>query len=317
MATVLAGVLAFLKDAFTQNLALKALSLLFAIGFFAFQRGQEDEQQRTIPVGVVVRLPPESAKRELMTPPPPSVHVTLRGSTRAIDRLIQTGVAPVELDLRDGKKERITFESSNFSLPPDVELAIIDPPAIKLDWDDVITRKIPIQASITGKPAEGFVVQGEPEVEPKEVEVSGPRRQVETMQFARLAAFDVSGLNQGDKRQIRLDEPAPRLEYIGSPFAFVSVNVAKPVTKREFEKLPVEVVGVRGKTKPKFVEVTVLGPPEVVNALRAEQVVPRVDLAQEGVDLKERKSGSVFATVLVELAGAEATVQPPKVKVEW
>ena len=53
------------REAFTANLGLKLLAMTFALGLFAYQRGQEDQQQRTIPVGVVMRLPPDSAKREL------------------------------------------------------------------------------------------------------------------------------------------------------------------------------------------------------------------------------------------------------------
>ena len=95
---ILGAITAWLKAALTQNLGLKALSLAFALGLFVYQKGQQDQQQRTVPVGVVMRLPSETAKRELMTPIPASSHVTLKGSTRAIDQLVQAGVAPVEID---------------------------------------------------------------------------------------------------------------------------------------------------------------------------------------------------------------------------
>jgi len=172
--TLLANLAAFLRDAFTENIGLKALSFSFAIGLFAFLRGQEDEQQRTIPVPVVMRPPPENAERELMTPIPASIHVTLKGSSRAIDRLLQTGVPPVEIDLRETRKESIVFEERMFTLPPDTTITIIDPRSIDLEWEDIATRQIPVQASITGQPAEGYVVRGELEVEPKQITARGP-----------------------------------------------------------------------------------------------------------------------------------------------
>ena len=77
-------------------------------------------------------------------------------------------------------------------------------------------RQIPVQASITGKPAEGFVVKGEPEVDPQQMTVRGPVSLVETMQFVRLAAFDVSGLTEGVyRRPIAMDAPPNRISYIG------------------------------------------------------------------------------------------------------
>lgn len=309
---------AWLRAAFTTNLGLKALSLAFAVGLFVYQKGQEDQQQRTVPVGVVMRLPPETAKRELMTPIPAAIHVTLKGSTRAIDRLIQTGIAPVEMDLRDGLRDAIVFEPGMFSLPPDVLITIIDPPNIDLEWQDVVTRQIPLQGSMTGKPAEGYVVKGEPEVDPKEMTVRGPVGLVEVMQYVRLAAFDVSGLTEGTyRRPIAIDAPPNRVSYIGPRSATVSVTIARRVAEARFPKRTVEVVGVpNAVVTPRQVDVSVIGAPEAVRALRVEQVIPRVDLTKiPGLDLKQHGSASVKVTV--DIADAEAEVQPPSVSVKW
>ncbi|MGC4066980.1 MAG: hypothetical protein QM784_20560 [Polyangiaceae bacterium] len=73
-----------------------------------------------------MRLPPESSERELMTPIPANVHVTLRGATRALDQLIQSGVPPIEVDLRQGNRDVLVFSDKMLSLPRDVDVAIID-----------------------------------------------------------------------------------------------------------------------------------------------------------------------------------------------
>ena len=46
------GLRLFLKEAFLDNLGLKALSLAFAVGLFVYLQGQEDEQQRTVAAAV-------------------------------------------------------------------------------------------------------------------------------------------------------------------------------------------------------------------------------------------------------------------------
>jgi len=307
-----------LGAAFGENLGLKLLSFVFAFGLFAFLHGEQEPQQRTIPVGVVLRLPPESAERELMTPIPANVHVTVRGSTRAIDQLLQAGIPPVEVDLREGRKDTIVFEPNMFSLPREVQVAIVDPPSIALEWQDVITRRIPLQASITGKPAEGYVVRGEPEVDPTHVTVRGPAGLVEVMQFVRLAAFDVSGLTEGvHKRRIAMDPPPSRVSTLGPPSATVSVTITRRVSEVKFPNRPVELVGVASaRAVPRAVDVTVTGPPEVVRALRPEQVIPRVDLAKQA-DLSNMRHGSIAAKVTVDLAHAEAEIQPPTVTAHW
>src|SRR5689334_16717838 len=254
-----------------------------------------------------------------MTPMPANIDVTVVGTTRAIDRLIQTGVSPAEIDLRDGTTESITFDKSMISLPPDVELRFVDPPGISLEWQDVVTRTIPIQASRAGQPAKGYEVKGQLEVEPKEVDVKGPASLVEVLQFARLGAFDVTGLTDGTyKRRLAIDDPPSRVRYLGPTSVTVTVVILRRETQVKFEKRPVEVVGIQyARTVPPLVDVTVSGPPEIVAGIRADQIVPRVDLASAGIDLKAEPHGSTTLKVRTELANADADCQPPTVTVRW
>lgn len=314
----LASLVVFLRESFTENLGLKALAMSFALGLFAFVHGQEEVLQRTVPVGLAVRLPQGTAQRELMTPIPANIHVTLEGSARIIDDIIQSGIDPIEIDLRDGRRESVLFDASMFNLPPDARITIIDPSSLELTWEDVATRQIPIQAAITGQPADGYVVRGEPEVEPKAITVSGPLSAIEVMQFARLAAFDVSGLSEGvHRRRLGIDAPPPRVRYLGPQAAHVAVTVARRVSEARFDNRPVEVVGIAGGiATPRTVDVVVAGPPEVVRALRPEQIVPVADLTKvQGLDLT--KHGSTSIKVTLPLSNAEAEIQPPAVNVKW
>jgi len=306
------------RDAFTQNLGLKLLSLIFAFGLFAFLHAQEERQQRTVPVNLILRLPPESAERELMTPIPASIYVTLRGSTRAIDGLMQTGIAPVEVDLHTGIRDTLVFDPKAFSVPHGLEITIIDPPSIPLEWQNVITRKVTVQASVTGKPAEGYVVKGEPTVDPNQVTVRGPEELVEVMQFVRLASFDVTGLTDGTyRRRIALDTPPSRVHILGAHAATMAIIIARRVSESRFANRPVEVIGIVGAyTVPRMVDVSVIGPPEVVHALRSDQVIARVDVSQIQ-STKSEKHGSVAMKVTVDLAQAEVETQPPTVTVRW
>jgi hypothetical protein len=138
--TFFASLLTFVRESLIENLGLKALAMAFALGLFAFVHGQEEEQQRTVPVPLVMRLPLTTSERELMTPIPASIHITLQGSARAIDNLLQAGIPPVEIDLRDGRRESVVFDESMFTLPPETKITIIDPSSIELTWEDVKFR---------------------------------------------------------------------------------------------------------------------------------------------------------------------------------
>ncbi len=306
------------RAAFSENVGLKALSFVIALGLTAYQRGSEDEEQRTVPVDVILRLPSTEAHRELMTLVPPSIHVTVRGSTRALDQLISSGVPPVEVDLRRGDAHAIVFESEMFELPPGVQVNIIDPASIDLEWQDVVQRSVPIQASITGRAADGYMVQSV-KVDPTHITVLGPASMVEVMQFVRLAAFDVSAKTDGIyKHPLALDQPAQRIQYLGPASATVSVSIGRQLIARKFARRLVTVVGPpRAKTEPSNVDVTVTGPPDVINGLRDEMIVPRADVGSASIDAKDQRHASIVLPVLIDLRNVEVEIQPPTVSVSW
>ncbi len=307
-----------LSRAFTQNLALKALAFALALGFFVYFHGQEDLEQRTLPVSVI-SMPKENGGRELMTKMPPSIQVTLSGSTRSLNKLIREGLAPVAVDLRDGLKPSVTFSRAMFVLPDDVELVAVVPPRLELEWEDVVTRQVPLQASFTGNPAEGHTVRGEPTIEPPRVTVKGPVSRVEVMQFARLAPFDVSGLSEGRfPRRLSIEPPPEQVRYLGSQTATVTVDVARRRSEKVFAARPVTVVGpARGIVTPRTVDITVIGPPEIVKALRDEQVVPLANVEAAGKWDSSSTHGSANVPITVILLGAQVEAQPPSVTVRW
>jgi YbbR domain-containing protein len=315
---VMNRLLRWIRAAVSENLGLKVFSFVLAIGLTAYQRGSEDEQQRTLPVDVIVRLPAAEAHRELMTLVPPNIHVTVRGSTRALDQLMQSSIPPVEVDLRQGEASAIAFKDDMFSLPPGVKINIIDPASIKLEWQNVIERSVPIQAAVTGPVAAGYTVQSV-KVDPTSILVMGPASQVEVMQFVRVAAFDVTGKTDGVYRhRLKLDPPGQRIEYLGPDSVTVEVAIARQLVQRKFIKRNIVVIGPgHVKIEPSGVDVTVTGPPELINGLRDEMITPRIDLGTLPAELKDQHHGAAVLPVHVDLARVEIEVQPPTVTVTW
>jgi len=310
--------LQWLREAFTENLGLKLMALVLSLGFFGYVHGREDIEQRTVPMSVI-SLPAEGGDKELMTRVPASVHLTIRGPARAMSTLIHEGVPPVEVDLRQGYPRRVQFTRDMFTLPRDVEIVLVDPPYFDLEWEDVVTRQVPLHASITGMPAEGRIVSGEPKVDPEKVTVRGPTTLVETMQFAALAPYVVTGLTEGSwARRIAISSPPQRVELLGTPAATVTVDVVRRKSDRAFPGLEVQVIGpAYASVLPRLVDVTVTGTPEAILALHQDQIVPRADLTVGGLYTKETPHGSATVPVVVDLRDIEAHIQPPSVTVKW
>lgn len=302
-----------LRATFTENLGLKVFCLCSALLVVAYQRSQGDEKARTIAFALNAQLPEKETQRELMTPLPPHVKVTVQGSTRALEELAASAPA-LELDLRSGQQQHVEFDDNSFGLPPGVTVRLIDPPNLRLEWESIITRQVPVQSSVTGRVADGHEVAKQ-SVEPERVSLRGPASLVRVTQLARVAPFDITGLSTGVyRRQLALDPAPSRTQYVEISSVTVTVEIRRRQITASFPRQTVEIVGIPGaKVVPAKVDVTVRGPPDVVKALQPELVIPRVDAT--AVDTL--KHGSAVLPVSVDLTRATAEIQPPTVKLSW
>ncbi|AKT36296.1 CdaR family protein [Chondromyces crocatus] len=308
------GVRGILRSAFLENLGLKAMSLAFALGFYAFIHGAENAQ-RTFSVSVVSVMPKEELNRQLMTQLPTEVAVTLSGSRTQLDDLRADDLGTLQLDLRTGRVPYVELDQSMFHVPEGLTAEQIYPPRIELRWDDVITRVIPVQVSRTGELPTGFEVKEKIAVEPMSVKARGPQSIVEVMQYARTEAFDVTGLTTGTyDRTLALDRP-PKLVVYDADSVKATLEVTREMVTRSFDR-KVEVVGLpRARTTPASVTVRITGTTEEVNALAPEAVVPLVEL--KGTTVDTAQPGSAFLDVVVDVGSLRVEVSPPRVLVKW
>jgi hypothetical protein len=300
-----------LRSMFLENLNLKALSLGFALVLYSLVHATQDAQ-RSLLLGVVALTPSESSNRVLMTAIPAQIRVTVRGPRSALDDLHADDMGSVQLDLRGGNETRVTFEPSMVPVPPGLRIEQIDPPAIDLAWEDLIVRDVPVEVGVVGTPARGFVVKGAPQSDPRMERAHGAKSEVLVLQRARADAFDVSGLTEGKyTRQLAVDRPPGRVTF-DSPSVTATVEIDREVVERSFSKVPVAVIGrANAKAQPAEADVRLACPPEIVRALRPEQILPRVQVAS-AVD-----HGSDAMPVQLTIDQCEVHVTPASVIVRW
>ncbi len=299
------------RRSFTEDLNLKLVSLAFALLIYSLVHSSQDAQ-RSVLVDLVVLLPSESANRVLSNQLPPQVRLTLRGPRALLDDLHADDIGNLQVDVTSGEEKRVELDPAMAHVPPGVHVEQIDPPALNLVWEDQIVRDVPIQVSVVGTPAGGYVVKGVPVADPAVVRVHGPKSEVLVLQHARADAFDVTGLTEGTyPRHLALDKPSGRLTY-DALSVLVTTEITREVIERPFSRVPVVVVGQpKAKTTPAEVDVRLVCPPEILRPLRPEQVVPRVE------ERSPASSGSESLPVIVEVDRCEAHVTPATVIVRW
>ncbi len=303
------------RGAFTENINLKLVSIGFTLVLYSLVHGAQDAQ-RSVPVDLVLLLPPDDANRVLVSSIPPQVRVTLRGQRTALDELHADDVGNLQVDVRAGQDRHVFFDKTGVHVPAGVTVDQIDPPGIDLQWDDVVTRDVPVQLTVTGTPAPGFIVKGVPVADPPNVRVRGPKGEVAVLQHARADAFDVSGLSEGSyTRALAIDRPTGHLAFDVRSVS-VTTHVTREVAEKTFTKIPVIVVGqspanAKAKTTPADVDVRLSCPPDIVHALRPEQILPRVE------EQSTAATGSESHPVVVTVDKCEVHVTPDVVVVRW
>jgi hypothetical protein len=220
----------------------------------------------------------------------------------------------VILDLTDAP-EHVVFNQKMVHLPEGlrVEVEQFEPPSIDLKWEQRVTRDVPVQVSVVGAPADGFVVKGPLIPEPRTVKVRGPQSDVMVLQHVVADAFDVRTITSEGHypRQLAIEKPNPRLK-IDPQSVIVTVEVAREVAERVFQKLPVAVIGPpKGKTQPAEVDVRLVCPPDLVRSLRPEQIVPQVEVTSK------EPSGSMSLPVAVRMDKCDAYITPREVVTRW
>jgi YbbR domain-containing protein len=300
-----------LRSVVTENLNLKLMSLAFALLLYSLVHGSQ-EAQRSLLLSVVAVTPGDASNRELATPIPAQIRVTVRGPRSTLDDVHADDIGSVQLDLRGGNETRVTFDPAMIPVPPGLRIEQIDPPAIDLTWEDRITRDVPVEVGIVGTPASGFVVKGVPLSDPNLVRVRGAKSAVMVIQHARADAFDVTGLTAGKyTRQLAIDRPPARLAY-DVPIVSASVEIGREEVERQFTKVPVAVLGhASAKAQPAEVDVRLTCAPEIVRGLRPEQIVPRVQATSAA------EHGSDALPVELAIDQCEVHLTPSTVIARW
>jgi hypothetical protein len=301
---------AYVRSVAFENANLKLLSFACALALYAWVHGSQ-EAQRSIDINIDT-LPTGTSSRVLTTPIPPTLRVTVSGPKSAVDELRAENVRPIQLDLNGENEPRKTFEPSMVSVPPGVKVEQIDPPSIDLVWEDVVVRDIPVEVGVVGTPAPGYVVKGAPVADPKIVRAHGPKSEVMVIQRVRAEAFDVTGLTEGKyPRPLSIDRPRGRVTY-DAPSVSATVEVGREVVERPFTRVPVAIIGhANARAQPTEVDVRLACPPEVVRALRPEQIVPRVQATAPA------EHGSDALVVQLVIDSCDVHITPPNVVVRW
>lgn len=250
-----------------RDFGLRAISLLLAIGLWAFVNAGQRGALVTLRVPVGYRLLP--AGMVILNQHPDFVEIEVRGP-RTLLSLLDPDRLTLRLDLQGVGVGQAVFKigPDMFNVPRQTDVTRVSPSQIVLDIDRISQHEVPVYVNIRGKPAAGYHITSVA-VKPAKVELRGPSRYVAQIDRVKTAVIHVSGIKDTIIQQIKLRPPRHQVKILGAETAEATISVSQIIQDREFHKLPVDVRNTdhRVRIKPKEVNVTVRGPKNQLSKL--------------------------------------------------
>ncbi|RMG44264.1 MAG: hypothetical protein D6719_02190 [Candidatus Dadabacteria bacterium] len=266
-----------------KNAGLKLLSLLIAVLLSFFVHGSSNTSVLTLSVPVEVKNLPDNKIILLPYPSDRQAQVTFRGPSYLISRIAGRSPrfrlkAPENIDSRF----KVTLSRKQLAIPPAVEVVNIEPQEFEFTLDDITTKKLPVQPNTIGRVPRGFRLE-QLKVNPYQVEVIGPRTEVEAIKSVETYPVDLRDIRETKTLNVDLRIPG-RYTVLRTSSVTLEVQVTSIQAERKFKNMPIE-LRMPGKlpftVEPSTVSVEVSGPKNVIQKLKRNQVIPYVRIKKD------------------------------------
>jgi len=266
-----------------RNLGLKVLAIALASLLWLTVAGQHIVE-RSLRVPLEFRNIPKPL--EIVGNTPDTIDVRVRGSSAVLTRL-QPGEIVAVLDVSGARTGSRLFQvrADEVRAPFGVEVTQVVPSTLALELERSARRRVPINASVDGQPAPGFVI-GTKTVEPSSVEVVGPESRVRQITEATTEPVSIKGARARIRDTVNVGVIDSAVHLALPLTAQVTIDIWPAPVERRVDDVPIRwrnlPAGLSAQLSPNLTNVTVRGTKELVDGLRPDGILAYVDLAGLG-----------------------------------
>lgn len=184
-----------------ENVTLKAAAAVLAVilWFFVVSKGQT-EMALTVPIEYT-SIPSglEIARYEMR-----SANIVIR-THESLGRNIRPDTVRVYVDVSKGKKGEGIFpvKKDDVKLPYGASIVRIEPPSVKVFFEETVSKSVPIAPDIIGTPENGYHVKSV-EISPREMVIEGAKSLVRKVGAVKTEPIDITGLTEDFKQEVGL-----------------------------------------------------------------------------------------------------------------
>jgi YbbR domain-containing protein len=214
-----------LRGLFFHNFGWKLLSLALAVVIWALV-ATEPELSTFSTVRLEYKNLPDGL--EISSDPVNTVVLELRGPQGELRGVGETVRPSVVLDMSNVDPGEHTFpiSGSNVKLARGVQLVRAIPAQVRFTFEPRRIHSVPVRARFSGEGSNGYVISSM-NVQPKEMEITGPRSHVGRVTSVLTDQIDLSNVTGTSEFHVNvfMDDPFVRLE--SAPEATVTVTMKK------------------------------------------------------------------------------------------
>lgn len=209
----------------TANLQWKALALLMAVALWYYVVG-EPELVTSHSVPVYFKDLPRDM--EIGSEVPDRVRLEVRGPKGKLTpaNLADTAVVLDLASVQAPGERTFSVNDANISLPIGVALIRTIPSQLRLEFEKLLSKSVPVEIGAGQPPPEGYVVVSQ-SVKPTSLRVLGPEAHVQQVNAALTDPVDLGALVGAQEFRVHAYVPDPQVRFEGSPTVAVRIVVAK------------------------------------------------------------------------------------------
>lgn len=277
----------FLRQAFTEHVGLKLLSLGLAMVLFLIVRAEKD----AVATGyVMVEYKYDATKWVLTSKPPRQLRISVRGTWSKVNRFDDRELKAIKINVEASKKEVIAFTPDMIRLPKGLRVVAISPPTAEIKVDRLVERKVPLTPRVVGEVAKGYALQGRAVTAPATVLVRGPKTLLDKLAKSGLSLSPVDVTNAEGSIVRKVDVVSSLPEHV-TALTSLKVMVRQEVValegKRTLPDVAVEIYGMKWAAYTPLLEfpsvaVALKGPRPVLSRIDPKLLRLVLDFSKEG-----------------------------------
>jgi YbbR domain-containing protein len=293
-----------------HNFLLKAFSVFFALGLWAFVNLGARDTEKTFAVPLELRNVPPLVM--IASPVVDTVDVRVRGSRTLLGSIDERRLR-IGLDLANVRPGSTSFklDADALSLPRGIRVTRISPVQVTLDVERVVKKTLPVVANIGAGLPSGYRIV-ETEVRPSFVTVTGPENAVEELKSISTAPVPIRTSSQTFEQPVPLERPTDLLRIVPEE-VLLRGRVEEIQSTRQMHDVEVGVKNAAGspRVRPNRVDVTLRAPRRILQDLALSRDNVFVD-ARDLAPGNHRRRIEVVVPQGVEVA----EIRPAEVSVE-